>query len=140
MNIAYIRKLAMMENGRRYLEKEAQVDPVSELLLQRASTANDRELLKISSVLPGDTMENYEAMGGTFDKEAIGAPMFQAPKIQLPQIGLLGQGQQGGSGVATSGLGAANKLQGPPKVPGVSEPKVPGQSMGTGQQGTGKVQ
>lgn len=139
MNPNYIRKLASLERGRRFLLEKTEVAPSAALLMAKAASANDPELLKIAAELPGDTLQNYEALGGTFDKEAIGAPMFKTPNIQLPQLGMGGSGMQGGGDASPSGLGAASKLQGPPRVPGVSEPKVPGQNMGEGQSEMGKA-
>jgi hypothetical protein len=73
MNIARLRKMASAEIGRRYLQSP-QLDPVAETLLVKAASA-DQELLKIASRLPGDTLENYEELGGTF-KTAADMPAF----------------------------------------------------------------
>lgn len=64
MDISLLRKMASTEMGRRYLQAP-EVDPVAEALLVKAANA-DQELLKIASRLPGDTLENYEQLGGTF--------------------------------------------------------------------------
>jgi len=83
MNISEIRKKASLALGRKYLEDPVP-DSTAVILLQKAASA-DQELLKIASRLPGDTLENYEELGGTFSKQALGAPMFAAGAPAQPQ-------------------------------------------------------
>lgn len=66
MNIDLIRKLAWMEEGRKYLQ-EPEIDASSAMLMMKASTASDKGLLKIASELSGNTIKNYVALGGTFE-------------------------------------------------------------------------
>jgi len=113
MDIGYVRKKASLELGRKQLQDPVP-DAAAVVLLQKAATA-DQELLKIASRLPGDTLENYEELGGTFSKEAIGTPMFQPAAPAQP-------GQQ------PQGLPALKPQL--PKIPGA--PGMPGGSTGGG--------
>lgn len=68
MNIELIRKLGSISVGKRYLEErfESTINPISEVFLRKAASASDPDLLKLASRLTGDTLEVYEALGGTF--------------------------------------------------------------------------
>ena len=67
MDIASIRKVAAVERGRRLFEQPpAEMPALFELRLEKAAQADDRQLLRIAARLAGDTLETYEALGGTF--------------------------------------------------------------------------
>jgi hypothetical protein len=131
MDIDYIRKKASLDQGRRYLE-DSEFDAAAVVMLHKAAAAENRDLLIIAGMLPGDTMENYEELGGTFRKEAIGAPMFQAggvgqtprapgtPTIATnvpkpPGAMALARGQTPGAGMAGGNVAPIKE----PTVPGI---------------------
>jgi len=68
MNIDAIRKIASIEQGRRYFEEVPAIDPVTEIAFYKAADAQDPELLRIAAQLPGDTLGNYEALGGKYGR------------------------------------------------------------------------
>jgi hypothetical protein len=116
---------------RRELEKVSVADPV---------------LMKIALRLAGegDALEMYERLGGTFKKEALGAPMFHPPS--MPTAPSVAAPSAGGSApkvpLAPKPQGSTFK-QPAPKVPQSPQPqdssqqvKVQLQSPGPGQQGT----
>jgi hypothetical protein len=142
MNTDLIRKMASRELARRYFKEDTEINPVSEVLLHKAASAENRQLLNVASQLSGDTLENYEALGGTFRKQAFGTPMFSVGgQQQQPQAapGVPGMpsaapkppavakpGQLPGAGA--SGAGGAGG-----GIPSIKEPKIPGQNMGQGK-------
>lgn len=65
MDIDLIRKLASLEEGRRYLEGP-QEDSLDFIHQSKLVTAADWGLMKIAMRLPGDLIEAYEALGGTY--------------------------------------------------------------------------
>jgi hypothetical protein len=132
MNINHIRKLASIERGKRYMEERfgpRPVDAVAHTHLLKAAQAEDRGLLMIASRLPGPTLETYEALGGTFKKEAIGVPMFNVggsppimPSLRSPMQQSAMQPQvQPQRPTATGGPTTGGG------VPQIKEPKIPGQ-------------
>ena len=128
MDVEFIKMAARLENGRRYTERETEIDPASVLLLQKAASAEDPELLRIASSLDGDTLTNYEALGGKY-KAAFGQPMFQ---MQAPQMGA----QPGAGGPAAAGgmphlKPAGAPGAGPAGAPGAGV-KPPGMGAGAG--------
>lgn len=83
------RRFYNVEHGRKVMEgtfgKQAH-DPVAlaNLQVQMKKVASaDPALMKIALKLAGegDVLEMYERLGGTFKKEAIGAPMFSPPAL-----------------------------------------------------------
>ncbi len=69
VDVSLIRKLAALENGRRFIAERDQVDfnPVVVARMQKAAQA-DQELLKIAAwSSTGDSLEMYELLGGTFE-------------------------------------------------------------------------
>jgi len=91
-DIALIRKLAAQELGKRALvELTAEPDDsLDRVLLYKAAQAEDRPLFEICMRLPGDAINNYEALGGKF-KAAFGQPMFgtaPAPDPKVQAVGL----------------------------------------------------
>ena len=105
MNISLIRKLAWRDAGREYFEPK--VNPTSVLLLQKAASAIDKQLLKVASSLPGDTLSNYEALGGTY-KIAELSPKITAALQVLGATGLIAAGATGG---VLLGMGKKNRQQ-----------------------------
>lgn len=140
MDIDHIRKLASLEQGRQYLEGRfgpKEVSATAAVLLTKAGSADDPGLLRLASKMSGDTLQNYELLGGTFEKAALGAPMFQmsvpgAPALK-PPAPRVGPAQPSAQGASAGGGGGS--------IPQVSEPKIPGQQQlqGAGQ-GTSAAQ
>ena len=129
-----LRKYASIERGRRVFEgpvPPAEIDAVSMTLLQKASCA-DYELLKIAAELAGDgenILDMYERLGGTFSKEAIGAPMFSGAPILKPPT-------------ASQKMGTTpTGIMAPPKLPQISQVGIQNQGqMQTPQVGTTGVE
>lgn len=81
--VDHIREQAFRESGRQSFMDEP-VDVYQELFLHKAAGADDRALLARSADLPGDTLEVYEALGGTYKtagwaSKAMGAGGKKAP-------------------------------------------------------------
>jgi hypothetical protein len=93
----------------------------------RKAACADKELLKIAAEITGpdgDILATYERLGGTFKKEAIGAPMFHPP--QLPQM------QTPTQSLGTTPIGMPNQQPAVPqpnvqqaKAQQPQQPKVP---------------
>jgi hypothetical protein len=132
--IEVIRHAARIENGRKVIDAtfgKVAHNPHALLRLRQAARATDMDLLKLAAWVAGDgdALEMYERMGGTFSKEAIGAPMFQAPSMHAPQP------QQ--PGAQAPSMHQALKVK-PPQQPQVpQQPKMqiqtPGQGGASGQ-------
>lgn len=137
IDIAYIRKKASLELGRRHLE-DPEPDVTSEIMMHKAAAAEDTELLQIAARLPGDTLENYHTLGGQFmTKAAIGTPMFTMGQSAQPPQATPGAPTMAGAGIKPPG--APGALKGPATaggggggIPQIKEPKIPGQNMGQG--------
>jgi hypothetical protein len=117
-----IRKTA----GRQAFERLT-ASPVSSMpaLELKLAAVDDQELLKIAWGISNDAesaLETYEAMGGTFEKSAFGAPMFQA-------------NQMAGSPALQSGMGA--RAVAPAPLPKQPAPVAPTPQAGQGGQGGG---
>ena len=86
-DIGLIRKLAAQELGKRALaELTAEPDDSLErVLLYKAAQAEDRPLFEICMRLPGDAINNYEALGGKF-KQAFGQPIFGTAPAPDPKV------------------------------------------------------
>jgi hypothetical protein len=127
IDIAYIRKLASLEQGRRYLEGP-KVDAAAFIGLHKAASVADPELLKIASRLAGNTMQNYRQLGGTFTKAAFGIPMFgaQKPLTVKPPTAPKAPGSINPSSKVTAGGGASQ----------TNEESGSGMNMTWGQSGT----
>lgn len=118
MDIELLRKIANVEQGRRFLEHE---EPVVESSLDyieqlKLASVEDLELLAVASALEGDKLANYQALGGKY-KQAFGTPMFQMSPVQSPGMG---------------GAPAAGGMKSPMAKPGgMAGPKMPGAGSGT---------
>jgi len=128
MDISLIRKLASVERGRRYLEAEPKVSSVEFVTSAKLAAVEDTELLKIANSLPGDVLENYTALGGTFRKLGFGTPMFNTgtqPPVPM-QSARPAQPRQPSGTTAGGGISA-------PSVPNATTP-----SVNTGSESTGE--
>jgi hypothetical protein len=81
LNFDLIRKLASLEAGRQYLE-DPKEDSLEAVYQSKLASADDRGLLAIASRLPGDLIENYELLGGTYKEAASLASVLAAPAGQ----------------------------------------------------------
>lgn len=119
-------------------------DSLDQVLIYKAAQADNRPLFEIAMKLPGNPINNYEALGGTFKKEAFGQPMFSAAPAPDPKVQAAGMSSSP-SGSSSSpkppsgtsgpqGGGGSSGSTGAPKVQSVPEPSVPGAgaSAGTG--------
>lgn len=149
IDVDYIRKTASLQMGKKVFEDQ-EVDVVSEVFLHKLGSATDKGLLAVAQSLDGDTLQNYEVLGGQFKKEAIGAPMFSGGAAPPPGVGAPSAGAQ----PAGAGVGGAPKMPKPgqqqgqgsqgPQMPSMniqtpSEPKIPGQSGVGGSKTAGKL-
>ena len=88
MDAATIRKLAARVAGEAaFAELTSEEDnSLDQVLLHKVACAEDRSLFEIAMRLPGDAVNNYEALGGTFKKQAFGQPMFSAAPAPDPKL------------------------------------------------------
>jgi hypothetical protein len=68
MDTKTLRKLSSIESGKRYFEEGHDVDPLAAVDFDKVANAQDPELLEIAAHLPGDTLSNYEALGGKYGR------------------------------------------------------------------------
>jgi hypothetical protein len=130
VDVDLIRKKASVENGRRYFEERfgpVDHDPVAVLRLRKTAQA-DLELLKIAAWCEdGDSLRTYEELGGEFDKEAFGQPMFQAPSVSMP--GTTAQPKPPGSMAGPKPMSVGP--QGGAGQPQTGAPQQPNATVGT---------
>lgn len=144
MDIAYIRKTAARMQGQRALaELTAEPSsPLDDVMLHKAAQAEDPELFRIAMTMQGDPIGNYEVLGGTFKKEAIGAPMFQVAAAPDPvgQVAQTPPTQPGASAPkpsSTTGPQGGGGSTNPGKIQSIQEPKIPGASSQSSGGGMG---
>lgn len=135
MNVAYIRKVAARQVGKRALDELTAEPsaPLDDVMLHKAAQAEDPELFRMAMTMPGDPIGNYEVLGGTFKKEAIGAPMFQVAAAPDP-VGQVSQSMPSQPGSLAPKASTSTGPQGggsssnPGKIQSIQEPKIPGAS------------
>lgn len=136
-----IRHFYRIEQGRQVMENtfgkvaHAPVDVIAIRQKMEKVSRADPELMKVALRLAGDRelLEVYKQLGGTFKKEALGAPMFQPPS--MPASPALGAPAAGGvQAPKLQGAGLQQPSVGAPQAPQPQVPKPDQQQKSTGPQ------
>lgn len=148
MDAASIRKVAARVAGETaFAELTREEDnSLDQVLLHKAASAEDRPLFEIAMRLPGDAVNNYEALGGTFKKQAFGQPMFSPapapdPKLEAASLKPPSASSGGSSGPTRPSTSSGSQGSAPssdaggPKVQSMPEPSVSGAGVSAGAGG-----
>jgi len=88
MDTKTLRKLSSIEQGRLYFEDTPTLSAVDEVLQLKSASVADTELFKIASGLPGNSLDNYAALGGSF--HTLGIKLAAAPSGISSSVSLFG--------------------------------------------------
>lgn len=134
MDIALIRKVAAAELGRRALDELTATpdDSLDSVYLAKAAQAEDPDLFRTAMRMSGDSIGNYENLGGTFKKQAFGAPMFQVAAAPDPMAQAQASAAKPPAPAATGPKPPTPTSAGPQGAPSVARPGAGGpQAAGT---------